>query len=53
MLNWGQGKVGAFDYRSGNSQGILIDVLGVNPVNKTRVSFAISDTQLNSYSNHM
>ena len=25
-------KVGVFDYQSGNSQGILIHVLGMNPV---------------------
>ena len=25
-------KVGIFDYQSGNSQGILIHVLGMNPV---------------------
>ena len=24
MLNWGQGKVGVFDYRSGKSQGIQV-----------------------------
>ena len=24
--------MGVFDYQSGNSQGILIDVLGMNPV---------------------
>ena len=31
-VKWGQGESGWLDYQSRNSQGILIHVLGMNPV---------------------